>query len=151
MPSGNHTVELNVPIETIWRFVSDINEWAPLVPGYVNHQVTSETQSTWQIKGDLGKLQKKVNIQINITEWQAPSKVTFQLKGLDDKFDGNGYFEAKKLEGHKTNVTGYINVTSRGMLGPMINPVLKNIIAKKIAELTNSIADNLLQVQAVSK
>lgn len=151
MPSGNHSVELNIPIEMIWEFVSDINKWAPLVPGYVNHQVHNKTQSTWELKGDIGKLQKKVNLHIDITEWEKPSKVTFNIKGIDETFSGNGYFKANELSGKTTKVTGYMNVTAGGMLGPMVNPVLKSIVPRKIADLTNQIAEELTTVEIITK
>ena len=38
MPSGTHVTELDIPIDKVWDFVSDMNRWAPLVPGYIEHE-----------------------------------------------------------------------------------------------------------------
>lgn len=105
MPNGTHTVEIPVPIEKIWEFVADMNKWAPLVPGYIEHELLSERQSTWKFKGDLGFMKKTVKLQIDIQEWIEPTKVTFDLKGLSDNFNGGGYFEAEKIDDQSTKMT----------------------------------------------
>ncbi|WP_309545309.1 SRPBCC family protein [Virgibacillus dokdonensis] len=61
MPSGTKEMTLQAPIEQVWDFVSDMNHWAPLVPGYIDHEIINDTESTWKFKGDLGIVQKKYN------------------------------------------------------------------------------------------
>lgn len=150
MARGTHSVELNIPIETIWEFVSDMNKWAPLVPGYVEHDIRSEKQSTWKFKGEVGKMQKKVNLQIDITKWQEPTKITFDLKGLNENVAGDGYFEAEALSPTTTRMTGNIDITAGGLLGPMVNPILKTYVPKTTTELTDAIADKLMEVEAAA-
>lgn len=125
MPSGKHTIELPVSIERIWNFVSDMNNWAPLVPGYISHEIQNERRSTWSFKGDLGFMQKTVKLQIDITSWIEPTKVTFDLTGLSDNFAGDGYFEAEALDESRTRMTGCLDITAKGAMGPMINSILK--------------------------
>lgn len=88
MPAGTHTVELPVGIEEIWNFVSEMNKWAPLVPGYIEHEIINENESTWSFKGDLGFMKKTVKLKVDITEWKEPTTVTFNLKGISDNFKG---------------------------------------------------------------
>ena len=101
MPSGTYATEIDIPIEKVWNFVSDMNRWAPLVPGYIEHAILSDTQSTWTFKGDLGIVQKTVKLQIDITEWKEPTLVTFDLTGLNENFTGNGYFKAEAISDSK--------------------------------------------------
>lgn len=61
MASCTHQAEVNIPIEAIWSFVSDIGNWAPLVPGYIAHEVLSDKESTWSFKSDIGIIKKKLN------------------------------------------------------------------------------------------
>ncbi|MDC7285997.1 SRPBCC family protein, partial [Bifidobacterium thermophilum] len=79
MPSYHHEEKVNVTIENLWDFVSDMNNWAPLVPGYIDHQIINEKQSTWSFKTDVGIMKKKIELSVEITRWNAPSKVTFNL------------------------------------------------------------------------
>lgn len=150
MPAGTHTLEIDVPIQNIWEFIEDMNKWAPLVPGYIEHQILNERQSTWKFKGDIGIMQKTVSLKIDITEWIAPTKVTFDLKGISENFTGNGYFEAEAISDTKTKMTGNLDITAGGLMGPMINAVLKNFVPKTAEELSEAIANKIVEVNTVT-
>lgn len=151
MPSGTHTIELDLPIEKIWSFVSNMDNWAPLVPGYMEHQILSENESTWKFKGDLGFMQKVISLKITITEWQEPSKVSFKLKGINENFSGDGFFEAEALSDSRTKMTGSLDISAGGMMGAMVNPVLKTFVPKVTKELTEATADRILELETVRK
>lgn len=146
MPSGTTEVVLDLPIEKIWDFVSDMDKWAPLVPGYIDHEIISDMQSTWTFKGDIGIMQKTVKLQVDIKEWIEPTTVTFDLTGLNENFSGNGYFQADALSDHQTKMTGNLDITAKGMMGPMINAILKNFVPKTAEDLTNRIAEEIVAV-----
>ncbi|WP_040951796.1 CoxG family protein [Gorillibacterium massiliense] len=147
MPSGTHTIEIPVSIHNIWNFVSDMNKWAPLVPGYIEHEILNERQSTWAFKGDLGFMKKTVKLKIDITNWIEPTKVTFDLTGLSDNFSGNGYFEAEALGDNQTQMTGNLEITAKGAMGPMINTILKSFVPKTAEELTKAIASKIVEIE----
>ena len=150
MPQGTHTVELPLSIETIWDFVHDMNKWAPLVPGYIEHEILSDRQSTWAFKGDLGFMKKKVKLQIDIKEWNEPSEVLFDLKGLSDNFNGGGYFKAEVIDENNTKMSGHLDITAAGMMGPMINQILVKFVPQTAEELTVAIAEKILEINNVS-
>lgn len=150
MPAGTHSLEIDVPIQSIWEFIEDMNKWAPLVPGYIEHQILNERQSTWKFKGDIGIMQKTVSLKIDITEWIEPTKVTFDLKGISENFNGNGYFEAEAISDTKTKMTGNLDITAGGLMGPMINAVLKNFVPKTAQELSEAIANKIVEVNSVT-
>ncbi|WP_391571052.1 CoxG family protein [Cohnella sp.] len=149
MPNGIHTIELPVAIDKIWNFVSDMNKWAPLVPGYIEHEILSDRQSTWAFKGDLGFMKKKVKLKIDIKEWIEPTKVTFDLTGLSDNFGGNGYFEAETVDDNTTKMTGYLDITAKGAMGPMVNTILKTFVPKTAQELSEAIANRIEEIENV--
>ena len=151
MPNGTHSVNVPLSIETIWSFVSDMNNWAPLVPGYIEHEILSENQSTWKFKGDLGFMKKTVKLQIDIKEWNEPTQVLFDLKGLSENFNGGGYFEAEVIDEHHTKMTGHLDITAGGMMGPMINSILKNFVPQTAQELTDAIVAKLLEINTVTQ
>lgn len=151
MPSGTHAKELDSSIDKIWEFVSDMNKWAPLVPGYIEHEIISEKQSTWTFKGDVGIMQKIIKLQIDITMWEEPTRVTFDLKGLNENFEGSGYFEGRSLSDTTTKMTGHLDITAKGMMGPMINQILKSFVPKTAKELTEAIANQIMGLETVPK
>src|SRR5690625_1598935 len=116
MTTGIHQVEANLPIHHVWLFVRELNNWAPLIPGYLEHKMVSERQSTWKFTGDAGFIKKTVHTSLDITEWNRPTKITFDLVGLNEKFVGKGYFEATSLSEQKTRITGCLRITAKGMI-----------------------------------
>ncbi|MFA9558847.1 CoxG family protein [Evansella sp. AB-rgal1] len=140
MPKGIHTIELNVPIEKVWHFVSDMDRWAPLVPGYIEHKKLNGKQSTWKFESDIGIMKKLIHMKIDIKEWTKPSQVRFDLTGINEKFSGEGYFQAEKLSETKTKMVGCLDITAKGMMAPMVNPALKTIVPKTTKELSEAIA-----------
>lgn len=149
MPAGTHSVELPVGINDIWNFVSDMDKWAPLVPGYIEHEIINDRESTWAFKGDLGFMKKTVKLKIDITEWKEPSTVTFSLKGLSDNFKGGGYFEAEVIDENTTKMTGNLDIAAGGAMGPMVNTILKNFVPKTAEELTIAVSDKIKEVVGV--
>src|SRR5690625_4726050 len=86
-------------------------------------------------------------MSLDITEWNRPTKITFDVVGLNEKFVGKGYFEATSLSEQKTRITGCLRITAKGMMATMINSVLKAIIAKVTKELTTAVALEMTQVE----
>jgi carbon monoxide dehydrogenase subunit G len=141
MPSGIHEEMIDLPIENIWSFVKDMDHWAPLIPGYISHKKFNERQSTWEFYQDIGIIKKKISLMVTINEWLEHSKVTFTLKGLNEKFTGNGYFQAEVLGENKTKITGYLEIQAEGAMGKLVNKALKKSMPKTAKEITAAIAE----------
>lgn len=146
MPSGIHQVVLELPIGVIWNFVKDMDNWAPLVPGYVYHEKLNNRQSTWEFKGDIGILKKKVSLLIDIKEWIEPNKVSFDLQG--EKYSGEGYFEVRAINLNNTRLTGFLEVNAFGAMESMKNSLLKTAIPKSAEEMALAISTKLMEIHA---
>lgn len=143
MPSGMHHVVLDVPIERVWNFVKDMDHWAPLVPGYIRHEKLNSRQSTWEFYTDIGIMKKKISLMVTIKEWIEPTKVTFDLKGLNENFTGKGYFQADSIGVGKTRMTGYLDIVAEGIMGKMVNKILQTTIPEMAEEMTANIASKI--------
>ncbi|MCM3146247.1 SRPBCC family protein [Brevibacillus sp. MER 51] len=146
MPQGIHDVELNLPIGAVWQFVSIVENWVPLVPGYISHEVINERRVAWTFTGDIGIMKKTISLQVDITEWTPPTEVKFTLTGISGNFTGHGYFKAKALGEARTKMTGCLDITAHGVKGPMINSILKSNLPKTTRELVDAIAKRLHSV-----
>lgn len=124
----------------MWDFVSSMDNWAPLVPGYISHDIVNKKVSKWKFYTDIGLLKKKVHLKVNITSWIEPSKVTFDLTGLNEKFTGDGYFLAKVINDNETEIKGYLNIIAEGPLAKMMNSILQTTIPEMTSELTSAVA-----------
>jgi carbon monoxide dehydrogenase subunit G len=93
VPEVEYTTRVGLPRETVWDFVKDMNNWAPYLTGYQSHEILSETDSVWTLKGDVGVLARVVKLKAHVTEWSGPSRVSFTLTGLNEQVDGDGTLE----------------------------------------------------------
>lgn len=148
MATASHAVEVQVPQKEVWDFVSHMEKWATLVPGYREHQIINDKQSTWTFAGNVGVLKKEVKVQIDITGWEEPQRISFNLTGLSDKFSGNGYFDNVALDANKTQMTGHLEVKAGGLVGPVLNPIFIAVLPKATSILTNRVANKIQLVNA---
>lgn len=132
MPIEKQQLEVEIPVEVIWDFIRDANNWAPLVSGYIQHEQISNRQIKWEFTSDLGIMKKKVTLLINIKEWNEPKKVSFELKRKNEKYLGEGYFEAIAVNKNKTRITGFLDINASGAMGTLANSLFKK--AAKISE-----------------
>lgn len=145
MASFHHEKKVNVSIEHLWQFVSDMNHWAPLVPGYIRHEILNEKSSIWVFKVDVGLMKKKIELQVDITRWQAPNKVTFNLTGINEKFKGNGFFSSVNSSKKEVVMTGFLEIVAEGMMAKMANAILETSLPEITTELTNAVAEKAEQ------
>ncbi len=143
LPSGTYQVEVELPINKIWDFVKDMDNWAPLIPGYIQHRKITNRQSTWEFYSNIGFIKKKINLMATIEEWIEPTRVTFNLKGLNEELSGGGYFLAAVIAKNKTRITGFLEINAGGALGPLVNEVLKSYLPKVTEEMTIGISTKL--------
>lgn len=150
MPSEMQQLELAIPTELIWDFIRDADNWAPLVPGYIYHEKISNQLITWEFKSDLGIMKKKVFLQIEIKEWNEPNRVSFELKRKNEKYLGEGFFEAKALNTNKTLVTAFLEINASGAMGTLANSLFKSARPMSTEEIAVVITSKLEEFKEAS-
>ena len=55
------------------------------MPGYIEHEMLNDKESMWKFKSKLGMMKKKIQLKVVITNWIEPDRVTFDLKGINEK------------------------------------------------------------------
>jgi Polyketide cyclase / dehydrase and lipid transport len=90
MPEVEYMTTMKLAPEQVWEFVRDMNNWAPFLTGYQRHEIESETDSIWTLKGDVGVLSRTVRLKAHVTEWNGPERVAFTLVGIDEVVEGGG-------------------------------------------------------------
>jgi carbon monoxide dehydrogenase subunit G len=93
VPEVEYTTQVARSREAVWDFVKDMNNWAPYLTGYQTHEILSDTDSIWTLKGDVGMLARVVKLKAHVTEWNGPVRVSFTLTGLNEQVDGEGVLE----------------------------------------------------------
>src|SRR5262245_46929828 len=90
MPEVEYSTRVHLAPADLWEFGKALNHWAPFLTGYQKHEILSETDSIWTLKGDVGVLSRMVQLKAHVTEWNGPAKVAFTLTGLNEQVDGGG-------------------------------------------------------------
>lgn len=147
MPSASHQILLESSPEQVWSFVSNFDNWVPLVKGYASHQNLNERTSIWVLKGEAGRIQKTVKLRVDITKQTKPNHIAFSLKGINENVRGNGCFTAKKQSENATLVTGDLTIKVYGLLGPVLNPIITTILPMQTQKLAEAIRFQVLKQQ----
>jgi carbon monoxide dehydrogenase subunit G len=93
-----YSTTARLPIETVWEFVQEMDNWATFVAGYQSHEKQSDRDSVWVLKGDVGVLARVVKFAVHVEEWNGPSRVTFTLRGVNEPMQGSGTFVLDRSE-----------------------------------------------------
>lgn len=139
MAQASHSVQIPVSKDKVWSFVSKIEKWAVLVPAYKVHKDIDDKTSIWTFEGSFKGLKKTVEMEIKIVEFNEPSNIKFELKGLSDNFSGSGEFKAEEKDGG-TVMTGTVEVNAGGLSGAVLTPAIKMLLPKVTTRLTEKIA-----------
>jgi len=99
LAEAEYTTTANLPVDLIWDFVEEMDNWARFVTGYQSHEKRSDTESLWTLKGDAGVLARKLVLQVDITEWSPGKRAAFRLKGLNEAMNGEGVFTLEPATG----------------------------------------------------
>ncbi|PFA62160.1 carbon monoxide dehydrogenase [Bacillus sp. AFS015802] len=138
---GNGIYQMNVcgSRSDVWTFIRNMDAWAPLVPGYKEHVMHSDRQSTWEFHVHYGMVKKKIHVKVLITDWNEPSEVRFTLNGINQRFTGAGFFKAEELDGALTRMTGSLSIESTSPLAKLLQTTFDNMIAELTKELTMAV------------
>ena len=98
MPEVEYSTTAQLPVDAIWEFVQEMDNWAVFVAGYESHEKQGEDDSVWVLKGDVGVLARTVKFQVHVDEWAGPERVTFSLKGMNEPMEGSGTFMLQTYE-----------------------------------------------------
>jgi carbon monoxide dehydrogenase subunit G len=140
MPEITYTTTMAAPPASVWDFVRDMNNWAPLTRGYQAHEVIDERVSIWTVKGDLGPISRVTKFRVNITEWIEGEKVAFTVTGLNEPINGQGAISISNGdETGSTAIQGNATIEMGGTLGPVVNHLIVPFVEEGADELVTKI------------
>jgi carbon monoxide dehydrogenase subunit G len=125
MPEVEYVTTVNLPPETIWEFVKDMNNWAPMLTGYQKHEIIDDTDSIWTLKGDVGVLARRVELRAHVTEWNGPERVSFTLTGINEEVDGGGTLSIGTSDPSSTAPKSTALAKPEGLFRKMLNGIFR--------------------------
>lgn len=98
MAQAEYVTRVAAPVARVWEFVHEMDNWAAFLRGYQSHEKQGERDSVWVLKGDVGAVTRTVKFHVHIDEWDAPARVNFTLRGLNEEMNGGGSFVLQPAE-----------------------------------------------------
>jgi carbon monoxide dehydrogenase subunit G len=132
MPSVEHSQLVPEAFSKVWRFVRDMDNWAPLLTGYQRHEKIDDATSIWFLKGELGGLTRVAEFKAVVTEWDESGRVTFKLEGINEPLTGSGSFVATPLVSESDSASRLSSPQGRTGLFVRIRDAFVRILFHKI-------------------
>jgi carbon monoxide dehydrogenase subunit G len=139
MPAVTHSVLVEAPLPATWAFVRDMHNWAELVPGFEGMTVASDTDSEWKVRGDVGILTKLVTMAVHVNEWVEGSHVRFSIVCREEPLKAEGSLTARAVDAARTTLDFALEAAAEGMLGPVVNALLKTVMPRMASDFAGSI------------
>lgn len=139
MPAVVQSVVVQAPLPATWAFVRDMRNWAELVPGFEGYTAASDIDSEWKIRGDVGILSKLVTFDVHVNEWVEQSHVQFSMVCREEPLTADGSLTAGRLDSASTSLDFALDANAGGMLGPVVNALLKTVLPRMASDFSGSI------------
>jgi carbon monoxide dehydrogenase subunit G len=146
MPEIKQSKQIGSPLEKVWGFMKDQNNWAPFLMGYQSHEIKDEKESVWRLKSKIAGVTYAFEMKVLITEWIDAQKVGFELKGTTHPVKGGGTFTFEKLNDYTTEVTFVLSLQGTGMATPVVNLVVGPLLQPMADELLDKVDQALKPV-----
>jgi carbon monoxide dehydrogenase subunit G len=140
MPEISYQTTMAASRPTVWEFVRDINNWAPLTRGYQAHEIVNDRESIWTVKGDVGPISRVTKFKVTITEWVDGERVAFTVNGLNEPINGWGAITIADGDAPaSTAIEGNATIEMGGTLGPVVNHLIVPFVEEGADELVTKI------------
>ncbi|MDD1505711.1 SRPBCC domain-containing protein [Lysinibacillus sp. CNPSo 3705] len=139
MATGLYRENIQIEKAKLQAFIQNKEQWAALIPGYLHHEFPNEQNMIWVFKGDFGIIQKAVKVNLKDKESNS-NQVMFDLVGLSDPINGDGYFEITQDQNGTCQLIGNLTMKASGFLAGMMNPVLEKFVPQLVEQLVQEMA-----------
>jgi len=131
MPLYSYDVNVNVPIEEVWDYVANFQNWAPLISGFVSYTPINSKEIHWVFVTNLVLYKKRTEVISEITTWRKPSTIVVNLRGVTDELNATVHLYAKSLSPNQTKLSATIQIAPEGFLSKLIITQLESSLDKK--------------------
>lgn len=140
MEKVDYAATVEIPLDVMWDFLKDFDNWAPMIRGYEDHEKIDEKRSVWMIRGEFGPFSRLAKFDNVITEWIEKELVAFELTGVNEPITGYGRVELKPIDAdNSSQILAELGFNAGGALGPLINRLVKPWVTTVAEELVEKI------------
>src|SRR3990172_226723 len=130
MPSKEIVFTVNLPIKSVWSFMSDRTEVGCLFPGCKGVKIINDLDSVWTVKFSLGPFSRTLEMKTHTTEMKEFERLSWVATG--ENVTASGSVSLMKLSDDETEVTYRLEAHVTGHFH-MLQDI---VIAEKLGEVT---------------
>jgi carbon monoxide dehydrogenase subunit G len=140
MPSKEVTLTINLPIRSVWSFMTDRSEVGYLFPGCKKIEILNDLDSIWTIRMSLGPFSRTIEMKGHTTEMVEQKRMSWIATHEHLVTSGNVEFKKNseketeivyRLEGHVTGHFSFLqDIVIAEKLGEVCRAFVKNIKAR---------------------
>lgn len=123
MPEIDKTFTIDAPPDQTWNYMTDMENFASHLPGFVAYEEVDEVTSLWTVKIDLSKFSKELTFEVEVLEEEYPT-AEFTLDPLDQPADANGSVAFAPDSDDTTEMTLSVESEASGRMAPVLNKVI---------------------------
>ena len=136
---GDFTVA--TPRDEAYRVLSDVDEFAPLLPTYHSHEVRDDGTADVKVTVGVGKIRGTATVNLELVEHQQPVSAKYAGKGkiMGGAFNLTAAFDLEEAAPGETRVRWRGDLTIFGKLVSLAGGLIKPVAGKQIQQLIDAI------------
>jgi len=129
MPSKEIVFTVDLPIRSVWAFMSDRREVGCLFPGCKGVEIINDLDSIWTVKFSIGPFSRTLQMKTHTTEMKKLERLSWTAHG--ENVTASGTVSLEKLTDDETEVTYQIEAHVDGKFH-MLQDI---VIAEQLGEV----------------
>lgn len=127
----------------MWKFASNIGNFAKCMPGCKHFEVIDEEHSFWVVSFAVGPLNKTLDFDVTVTTFEPGNRLRFELAARNDPVRGYGEFATVAVAEYETKIRIALAITGSGPMAPMMEALSRPMLPGLARNFSNSLAEAL--------
>ena len=137
MPKVESVFRVQLPIQSVWSFMSDRKEVGCLFPGCMGVTILNDLDSVWKVKATFGPFSKVVDMKTHTTVYKEFEQLSWV--GSGDHIHMSGDVILRKISDQETEVTYHLEAHVTGPFA-MLQDI---VVAEKLREVKKKFIKNI--------
>ena len=137
MPKVESIFRVQLPIKSVWSFMSDRREVGCLFPGCLGVTIIDDLDSLWKVRASFGPFSKVVTMKTHTTVFKIEEQLSWV--GSGDHIEMSGDVMLRKLSDKETEVIYHLEAHVTGPFASLQDMV----VAEKLREVKKKFIKNI--------
>ena len=147
MPEIDNSFVIDAPPEATWEYMTDMENFASHLPGFVAYEEIDDVRSEWTVQIDLSMFSKQLTFDVEILEMEYP-EASFVLDPRDQPADGEGAVAFEPHGDEETEMHLHVESEASGRMAPFLNKVIGKALEKVSEEFVANLEEAEIDAKA---